>query len=81
MCVGDLRPDRLALLSSGYPSGKTNLDFREPVEDPSIDAVAIATPVSTQQEEPVTAGGAGLRVVQILQAALPSTVLGGGARL
>ena len=45
-CVSDLRADRLALLSSRYPTIKTTQNFRELIEDPTIDAVAIATPVS-----------------------------------
>ncbi len=49
-CVSDLREDRLGLVSSRYPTVKTTRDFRELIEDPSIDAVAIATPVSTHYE-------------------------------
>lgn len=49
-CVSDLREDRLALLAGRYPTVKTTRDFRELIEDPSIDAVAIATPVSTHYE-------------------------------
>lgn len=49
-CVSDLREDRLAILASRYPNIKTTRDFRELIEDPSIDAVAIATPVSTHYE-------------------------------
>lgn len=49
-CVSDLREDRLALLNNRYPTVKTTRDFRELIEDPSIDAVAIATPVSTHYD-------------------------------
>ena len=49
-CVSDLRADRLALVHSRYPSIRTTQDFRELIEDPSIDAVAIATPVSTHYD-------------------------------
>lgn len=49
-CVSDLRPDRLALVTSRYPTIKTTQNFRELLEDPSIDAVAIATPVSSHYE-------------------------------
>lgn len=49
-CVCDLRDDRLAVLASRYPTVKTTRNFRELIEDPSIDAVAIATPVSTHYE-------------------------------
>ena len=49
-CVSDLRADRLALVNSRYPSVQTTQDFRELIEDPTIDAVAIATPVSTHYD-------------------------------
>jgi predicted dehydrogenase len=49
-CVSDLREDRLAVLAGRYPTIKTTRDCRELIEDPSIDAVAIATPVSTHYE-------------------------------
>ena len=50
VCVSDLRDDRLALVSSRYPTVKTTRDSRELIEDSSIDAVAIATPVSTHYD-------------------------------
>jgi len=49
-CVSDLREDRLALASRRYPSIQTTKNVRELIEDPAIDAVAIATPVSTHYE-------------------------------
>lgn len=49
-CVSDLREDRLTLLNTRYPTVKTTRDSRDLIEDPSIDAVAIATPVSTHYE-------------------------------
>jgi predicted dehydrogenase len=49
-CVSDLREDRLALVASRYPTIKTTRNASELIEDPSIDAVAIATPVSTHYE-------------------------------
>jgi len=49
-CVSDLRADRLELLSHRFPTVKTTRDCRELIEDPSIDAVAIATPVSTHYD-------------------------------
>ena len=49
-CVSDLRADRLAFVKSRYPTIRTTQNFRELMEDPSIDAVAIATPVSTHYE-------------------------------
>ena len=50
VCASDLRSDRLAALSSRYPTVRTTQDFRELIDDPSIDAIAIATPVSTHYE-------------------------------
>jgi predicted dehydrogenase len=49
-CVSDVRDDRLALVSSRYPTVKTTRNSRELMEDHSIDAVVIATPVSTHYE-------------------------------
>ncbi|MGH9496436.1 MAG: Gfo/Idh/MocA family protein [Candidatus Sulfotelmatobacter sp.] len=48
--VSDLRADRLASLSTRYPTVETTQNFLELIADPSIDAVAIATPVSTHYE-------------------------------
>ena len=48
--VSDLREDRLALVSRRYPSIQTTQHVRELIENPAIDAVAIATPVSTHYE-------------------------------
>ena len=48
--VSDLRADRLTLLNSRYPTVKTTQNCLDLIEDPSIDAVAIATPVSTHYD-------------------------------
>ncbi len=45
--VCDLRPERLNQLVNRYPSIKTCTDTQELLSDPQIEAVAIATPVST----------------------------------
>jgi predicted dehydrogenase len=45
--VSDLRPERLALAKNRYPTIKTTTDHQELIANPEIDAVAIATPVST----------------------------------
>jgi predicted dehydrogenase len=45
--VADLSPQRLAQAASRHPSLRTTADSREILADPKIDAVAIATPVST----------------------------------
>ncbi len=49
-CVSDLRDERLAVLVSRYPSVRTTRDVCDLIDDPGIDAVAIATPVSTHYD-------------------------------
>ena len=49
-CVSDLRQDRLALVNSRYPTIRTTQDVHDLIQDPAIDAVAIATPVSTHYD-------------------------------
>ena len=49
-CVSDLRDERLAVLASRYPSVRTTRDVCDLIDDPAIDAVAIATPVSTHYD-------------------------------
>ena len=43
----DLREDRLAHMKSLYPNLQTTKDYKEIIENQKIDAVVIATPVST----------------------------------
>ena len=45
--VCDLNSERLAAVQSRYPAVKTTDDFEEVLRDPRVDAIAIATPVST----------------------------------
>ena len=45
--VCDLNQDRLAGIAKRYPTIALTMDYRDIVRDPDIDAVAIATPVST----------------------------------
>ena len=47
IAVSDLRQERLALVKARYPSIKTTTDHRDLILDPMIDAIVIATPVST----------------------------------
>jgi len=49
--VCDLREERLSSLEKIYPGLKTCTDATELINDPQIDAVVIATPVSSQNEE------------------------------
>jgi predicted dehydrogenase len=45
--VSDMRPERRALVRSRYPAITTAEDYEDLLKDPNIDAIAIATPVST----------------------------------
>ncbi|MBB5537932.1 Gfo/Idh/MocA family oxidoreductase [Rhizobium herbae] len=45
--VCDLRKERLAAVKARYPSVEITDDFEQVLRDPSVDAIAIATPVST----------------------------------
>ena len=48
--VSDLRVERLARVNSLYPSVKTTTNYRDLLLDPTIDAIAIATPVSSHYD-------------------------------
>ena len=48
--VADLDPKKLATLEKRYPAIKRTSDFHELLRDPEIDAIAIATPVSSHFE-------------------------------
>ena len=48
--VCDLQPERLARVRSRYPSTNVGTDCNELINDPSVDAVVIATPVRTHFE-------------------------------
>ncbi|MGD9782169.1 MAG: Gfo/Idh/MocA family protein [Kiritimatiellia bacterium] len=61
--VSDLRPERLKPVAARYPAVKTTANHRELLEDPGIDAVAIATPVSTHYELALQALQAGKHVL------------------
>jgi len=45
--VCDLHSKRLAQAQLNYPGVKVTTDYREVIADPGIDAIAVATPVST----------------------------------
>jgi predicted dehydrogenase len=47
VAVSDTRPDRRALVQARYPAVDTTDDYRELLDDPNVDAIVIATPVST----------------------------------
>ena len=61
--VCDLRPERLAPLKNRYPSIKTLNNYDELFTDTSIDAIAIATPVSSHFDIAMTALAAGKHVL------------------
>lgn len=48
--VADLDQSKLDLVKRRFPAIKTTTDFQDLVRDPTIDAIAIATPVSTHFE-------------------------------
>lgn len=48
--VADFSPDKLGLVQRRFPTIKATTDFQEIVRDPEIDAIAIATPVTTHFE-------------------------------
>jgi predicted dehydrogenase len=61
--VTDLRENQLARVRARYPTVETTTDYRELLRDPRIDAVAIATPVSTHFELGMQALRAGKHVL------------------
>ena len=48
--VSDLNPDRLVKVRARYPTIDTTADYRNLLHDPRVDAIAVATPVSTHFE-------------------------------
>ena len=70
--VADLNVDRLAQVTRRYPGTKTSRDYRDLLADAELDAVAIATPVSTHFELGMAALRAGKHV--LLEKPLAATV-------
>ena len=62
VAVSDLDPKKLATVNKRYPAVRTTNDFQDLLRDPEIDAVAIATPVSTHFEFGMAALKAGKHV-------------------
>lgn len=60
--VADLDPAKLALVNKRYPAVRTTTRFQDLLEDDSIDAIAIATPVNTHFELGMAALKAGKHV-------------------
>ena len=63
VAVSDLRPERLVLARHRYPVIETTTDYRDLLADASIDAIAIATPVSTHFDLAMQALQAGKHVL------------------
>ena len=63
VAVSDVRPDRLDVVRARYPAIRTETDYRRVLGDPAIDAIAIATPVSTHFELALQALRAGKHVL------------------
>jgi predicted dehydrogenase len=61
--VSDFSPDLLAKVQARYPTINTTTDCRELFADPTIDAIAIATPVSTHFDLALAALRAGKHVL------------------
>src|SRR5262245_22090958 len=61
--VSDLSRERLALAQRRYPSIRTTTRWHDLIEDPQIDAIVIATPVSTHFELALAALRAGKHVL------------------
>jgi predicted dehydrogenase len=61
--VSDLRPERVRAAQQRYPALNAVRDHREVLDDPMVDAVAIATPVSTHFDLAMDALRAGKHVL------------------
>jgi predicted dehydrogenase len=61
--VADLSPERLAPIRKRYPSVRVTTDHRDIFRDGAIDAVAIATPISTHRALCLEAFAAGKHVL------------------
>lgn len=63
IAVSDLRSERLAPLHRRYPTIDTVTDYRDLLHDPRVDAIVIATPVSTHYPLAMEALRAGRHVL------------------
>src|SRR6476660_7526715 len=61
--VSDLQTDRLTPLKRRYPTVETIRDYQELLSDPRVDAIVIATPVSTHFQLAMEALNAGKHVL------------------
>lgn len=63
VAVCDLRADALAKVRARYPTIKATSEYQELISDPEVDAIAIATPVSTHFDLALQALQAGKHVL------------------
>ena len=63
VAVSDFKIERLAKVQSRYPAVKVTTDSQDLLADPKIDAIAIATPVSTHYDLALAALQAGKHVL------------------
>ncbi len=63
IAVADMRSDRLQLVTRRYPGVETVTDYRDLLNNPDVDAVAISTPVSTHFQLALEALQAGKHVL------------------
>jgi predicted dehydrogenase len=63
VAVSDLRPERLTQVRDRFPQARVTTDFRELIANPEVDAVVIATPVSTHYSLALAALQAGKHVL------------------
>ena len=63
VAVCDLRPERLAMVENRYPSIRRLCNWQDLLNDGDIDAIAIATPVSSHFDLALAALGAGKHVL------------------
>jgi len=79
VAVADLDDVRLAPMAKRYPAVRTTQDYRTILADPEVDAVCIATPISTHRRLAVEAFAAGKHV--FVEKPLAATVEDGEAIL
>jgi predicted dehydrogenase len=63
LAVADLSPNRLAQVEARYPTVRTTTRYQDLLENPKIDAIAVATPVSSHFQLALEALRAGKHVL------------------
>jgi predicted dehydrogenase len=63
VAVSDLSVERLTQVHGHYPKVKVTTDFRDVISDPNVDAIVVATPVSTHFDIAMSALEAGKHVL------------------